>query len=56
MAVPRTLDLPEWDPVAPAMDALYCYGLAKIEEVPLRVDTTGHIRGAVTREVSAFSS
>ena len=56
MAVPRTPDLPEWDPVAPAMDALRYFELAETEEVPLRVDTAGHIRGAVTREVTTFSS
>ena len=56
MVVPRTPDLPEWDPVDPAMDVLRCFGLAETEEVPLRVDTAGHIRGAVTGEVSVFPS
>ena len=54
MAVPRTPDLPKWDPVDPAMDVLHCFGLAETEEVPLQVDTVGHIRGAVTEEVSAL--
>ena len=56
MAVPRTPDLPEWDSIDPAMDILRCFGLAETEEVPLRVDTAGHIRGAITGEVSVFPS
>ena len=54
MAMPRTPDLPSWDPVTPAMDTLRCFGLAETEEVPLRIDSVGHIRGAVTGEVSAL--
>ena len=54
MAMPRTPDLPTWDPVAPAMDTLRCFGLIETEEVPLRIDSAGHIRGAVTGEVSAL--
>ena len=56
MALPRTPDLPAWDPVLPAMDALRCFGLAETEEVPLRVDPAGHIRGGVTGKVSAIPS
>ena len=56
MALPRTPDLPAWDLVLPAMDALRCFGLAETEEVPLRVDPAGHIRGGVTGKVSAIPS
>ena len=56
MAMPRTPDLPPWGPVTPAMDTLHSFGLVETEEVPLRIDTTGHIRGLVTGEVSALLS
>ena len=56
MAMPRTPDLPPWDPVAPAMDTLRSFGLVETEEVPLRIDTAGHIRGSITGEVSALLS
>ena len=55
MALPRTPDLPVWDPVPPAMDVLCHFGLAETEEVPLRVDPASHIRGAVTGRVSTIS-
>ena len=56
MALPRTPDLPAWDRVLPAMDALRSFGLAETEEVPLRVDSVGHIRGGITGKVSTISS
>ena len=56
MALPRTPDLPAWDRVPLAMDALRSFGLSKTEEVPLRVDPAGHIRGGVTGKVSTISS
>ena len=56
MALPRTPDLPAWDRVLPAMDAPRSFGLAETDEVPLRVDSAGHIRGGVTGKVSAISS
>ena len=55
MALPRTPDLPAWDRVLPAMDALRSFGLAETEEIPLRVDSAGHIRGGVTGKVSTIS-
>ena len=54
MALPRTPDLPTWDPVTPTMDTLYCFGLIEIEEVPLRIDSVGYIRSAITGEVSTI--
>ena len=56
MAMPRTPDLPAWDTVPPPMDALRSFGLAETGDVPLLVDSAGHIRGAVTGEVSPYSS
>ena len=56
MAMPRTLDLPAWDIVPPSMDALRSFGLAETEEVPLLVDSAGHIRGAVIGMVNIHSS
>ena len=56
MAMPRIPDLPPWDPVTPTMDTLCSFGLTETEEVPLRIDTAGHIRGSVTGEVSAILS
>ena len=56
MAMPRTSDFPPWDPVTPAMDTLRSFGLTETEEVLLRIDTAGHIRGSVTEEVSALLS
>ena len=56
MALPRTPDLLAWDHVPLAMDALRSFGLTEIEEVPLRVDPEGHIRGSVTGKVSTISS
>ena len=56
MAMPRTPDLPTWDIVPPPMDALRSFGLVETEEVPLLVDSAGHIRGAVTGMVSIHSS
>ena len=55
MALQRTPDLPTWDRVPPAMDALRSFGLVETEEVPLRVDSAGHIRGSVTGKVSTIS-
>ena len=52
MEMPRTPDLPTCDIIPPPMDALRCFRLAETEDVPLVVDSTGHIRGAVTGEVS----
>ena len=43
MAVSRTPNLPAWDMVPPPLDALRCFGLAEIEDVPLLVDSAGHI-------------
>ena len=56
MEMSRTPDLPAWDIVPPPMDALRCFGLAETEDVPLLVDSAGHIRGSVTGEVSTHSS
>ena len=56
MAMPRTLDLPAWDVVPPPIDALYCFGLVEIEDMPLLVDSAGHIRGAATGVVSTHCS
>ena len=56
MATPRTPDLPAWDIVPPPLDALRCFGLTEIEDVPLLVDSAGHIRGAATGVVSTHSS
>ena len=56
MATPRTPDLPAWDIVPPPLDALHCFGLAKTEDVPLLVDSVGHIRGAATGVISTYSS
>ena len=56
MAMPRTLDLPAWDIVPSPIDALRSFRLAEIEEVPLLVDSVGHIRGAATGMVSIHSS
>ena len=56
MALPRTPDLPAWDLVPPAMDVLRSFGLTETEEVPLRVDSVGHIRGGITGKVSTISS
>ena len=56
MEMPRTPDLPVWDTVPPSIDALRSFGLAKTEDVPLLVDSTGHIRGAITEVVSIYSS
>ena len=56
MAMPRTPDLPTWDIVPPPMDALRSFELAETEEVPLLVDSAGHIRGAATGMVSIHSS
>ena len=50
--MPRTPYLLAWDTVPPPMDALRCFGLSKTDDVPLLVDSPGHIRGLVTREVS----
>ena len=55
MAMPRTPDLTAWDIVPPPMDALRSFGLAEIGEVPLLVDSAGHIRGATTGMVSIHS-
>ena len=49
-------DLPTWDTVPPSMDALRSFGLAETEDVPLLVDSAGHIRGAATGVVSTHSS
>ena len=54
MALPRTPDLPAWGRVPPAMDTLRSFGLAETEEVPLRVDSAGHIRGDITGKVSTI--
>ena len=56
MAMPRTPDLPAWDIVPPPMDALRSFGLAETEEVPLLVDSTGHIREAAIGMVSIHFS
>ena len=56
MEIPRTPDLPVWDTVPPPIDALRSFGLAETEDVPLLVDSVGHIRGAVTGVVSTHSS
>ena len=56
MEMPRTPDLPVWDVVPPPIDALRCFGLVEIEDVPLLVDSVGHIRGATTGVVSTHSS
>ena len=56
MEMPRTPDLPAWDTIPPPIDALRSFGLAEKEDVPLLVDSAGHIRGAVTRVVSTHSS
>ena len=56
MALPRTPDLSAWDRVPPAMDALRSFGLSETEEVPLRVDPAGYIRGGVTGKVSTIFS
>ena len=56
MEMPRTPDLPAWDIVPPPLDALRCFGLAETEDVPLLVDSAGHIQGAVTGVVSTHSS
>ena len=55
MAMPRTPELPAWD-IVPPMDALRSFGLAETKEVPLLVDSIGHIRGAATGMVSIHSS
>ena len=52
MDMPRTPDLPAWDMVPPPMNALRCFRLSETDDVPLLVDSPGHIRGLVTREVS----
>ena len=54
--MPRTPDLSAWDAVPPLLDALRYFGLAETEDVPLLVDSAGHIRGAVTGVVSTHSS
>ena len=56
MEMPKTPNLPAWDAVPPPLDALRCFGLVEIENVPLLVDSAGHIRGAVTGVVSTHSS
>ena len=56
MAMPRTPDLPAWDTVPPPMDALRSFGLVETEDVPLLVDSIGHIRGAFTGVVSTHPS
>ena len=56
MAVPRTPDFPTWDMVPPPLDALRCFGRAETEDVPLLVDSAGHIRGAATGVVIIHSS
>ena len=53
MEMPRSPDLPTWDTVPPPMDAFRSFGLTETEDVPLLVDFAGHIRGAITGEVSA---
>ena len=55
MEMPRTPDFPAWDAVPPPLDALHYFGLAETEDVPLLVDSTGHIRGSATGEVSTHS-
>ena len=52
MEMPRTLDLLAWDMVPPPMDALHCFGLTEKNDIPLLVDSPGHIHGSVTGEVS----
>ena len=54
MAMPRTPDLPAWDIVPPPMDALRCFGLTETDDMPLLVDSAGHIRGAVTGEDNIY--
>ena len=54
MDAPRTPDLPVWDPVLPLMDPLCNFGLSMTDDVPLLVDSSGHIHGLVTGEVSAW--
>ena len=54
MEMPRTLDLPAWDTVPPSIDALRSFGLAETDDVPFLVDSFGHIREAVTGEVSTY--
>ena len=54
--MPRTPDLPAWDIAPPCMDSLHSFGLAETEDVPLLVDSAGHIRGAATGVVSTHSS
>ena len=56
MAMPRMLKLLVWDTVPPPMDTLRSFGLAETEDVPLLVDSAGHIRGATTGVVSTHSS
>ena len=56
MALQRTPDLPVWDSVPPTMEALRSFGLTEAEEVPLRIDSVGHLRGGVTGKVSTISS
>ena len=56
MAMPRTPDFPVWDTVPPPMDSLRSFRLTETEEVPLLVDSSGHIRGAATGMVSIHSS
>ena len=56
MEMPRTPDLPVWDAVLPPIDTLRYFGLVETEDVPLLVDSIGHIRGLVTGEVSTHSS
>ena len=56
MAMPRTSDFPAWDMVPPPLDALRCFGLVETEDVPLLVDSAGHIRGAAIGVVSTHSS
>ena len=53
MDAPRTPDFPVWDPVPPSMDPLHSFGLSATDDVPLLVDSSGHICGLVTSEVSA---
>ena len=56
MEIPRTPDLPVWDAVPPLIDALHCFRLVETEDMPLLVDSAGHIRGSATGEVSTQTS
>ena len=56
MEMPRTLNFPAWDTVPPPIDVLRSFGLAETKDVPLLVDSAGHILGAVTGVVGIHSS